>query len=467
MHDSLTGLPNRGLLLDRLGHALAVARRDASTVAVLFADLDRFMLVLESLGHQLGDEMIVAVAARWDQTLRASDTVGRLSADTMACLGGDQFVVLSEGLTSERDAIRIAERMAEALHEPFVVGGEQVFASASIGIALSSANDTPDSLLGDAGAAMERAKERGRGRYELADEAMRTRVGDRLRRENELRRAIEQDELRLHYQPIVSLADHRVIAAEALVRWKHPERGILAPGEFIGLAEGGGLIVPLGSWVLREACRQIALWEQSFGKRLGVPISINVSARQLANAQIVEEVKQAVSESGIDPGHLALEITETVLMEDGDTPVATLEALKQIGTPLVLDDFGTGYSSLSYLGRLPLDVLKLDRSFVAPLGPGGKGREIAAAVVELAHALEMAIVGEGVETEGQLEALQDLGFDLAQGYLFARPMPATEMTDLISAAAGGGTLRTTTPSTPQRRPSTGRGRRIQTSGPCV
>jgi len=440
VHDSLTGLPNRALLLDRLGHALAASRRDGSTVATLLLDLDHFKLVNDSLGHPVGDELLVAVAARLGQALRAADTIGRPGPEIVAHLGGDEFVVLCERLTREHDAIRIAERMVDALRTPFELGGQQVFASASIGIALSSADGTPESQLHDAAAALDRAKERGRARYELFDEAIAARVVDRLQRENELRRAIDQDELRLYYQPIVSVPDRRIVAAEALVRWVHPERGTLAPAEFIELAEESGLILPLGTWVLEEACRQIARWQQRFGDKLPLRVSINVSAHQLAQPEIIDQIERAISEAGADPGRLALEITETVLMEHGEAPVTTLEPLKRLGSPLVLDDFGTGYSSLSYLRRLPIDILKLDQSFVAELGPTGEGRGIVAAILQMAHVLDTTVVAEGVETEEQLQLLAEMGCDLAQGYLFARPMPAHEMTDLLAAAAVGGTL---------------------------
>ena len=445
MHDSLTGLPNRALLLDRLGQALAAIDRDGGAVAILLVNLDHFKLVNDSLGHHVGDELLVAVASRLEEVLRDAGTVGH-PGDSVAHLGGDEFVVLCEGLTRERDAVQVAERVADALRAPFALGGEAVFASASIGIALSSGEGTAEAQLRDAAAAMVRAKERGRARYELFDEAMRARVVNRLHRENELRRAIDEDELRLYYQPIVSVADRRIVGAEALVRWEHPERGVLAPAEFIELAEEGGLILPLGAWVLEEACRRIARWEQSWGDDLPLRVSINVSARQLAQQHFAKAVEQAVQEAGADPTRLALEITETVLMEDGEAPVATLQELKRLGITLGLDDFGTGYSSLSYLQRLPFDTLKLDRSFVAPLGDSDGERNIATAVVEMAHALDMKTVAEGVEDEQQLQVLDHLGCDFAQGYLFARPVPAVEMTNLLEAAAGG-----------TSRSSTGRG----------
>ena len=438
-HDSLTGLPNRALLLDRLGHALAAIDRDGGTVATLLVNLDHFKLVNDSLGHRMGDELLVAVGSRLEEVLRGAGTVGH-AGNSVAHLGGDEFVVVCEGLTRERDAVRVAERLADALRPPFAVGREPVFASASIGIALSSGEGTPEAQLRDAAAAMVRAKERGRARYELFDEAMRARVVNRLHRENELRRAIHEDELRLYYQPIVSVADRRIVGAEALVRWDHPERGVLAPAEFIELAEEGGLILPLGRWVLEEACRQIASWGSRWGDSHPLRVSINVSARQLAQHQFADLVEQAVHRAHADPARLGLEITETVLMEDGDAPVATLQALKRLGVALALDDFGTGYSSLSYLQRLPFDTLKLDRSFVAPLGQSGGERNIATAVVEMAHALDMKVVAEGVEDEEQLQILDDLGCDLAQGYRLARPMPAGEMTSLLEAAAAGDAL---------------------------
>ncbi len=448
MHDSLTGLPNRALLLDRLGHALAALDRDGGAVATLLVNLDHFKLVNDSLGHYVGDELLVAVATRLEEALRGADTVGR-PGYSVAHLGGDEFVVLCVGLTRERDAVGIAERLADAMRAPFAVGGESVFASASIGIALSSGEGTPESQLRDAAAAMDRAKERGRARYELFDEAMRARVVNRLQRENELRRAIDQHELRLYYQPIVSVADRRIVGVEALVRWDHPERGILAPAEFTELAEESGLILPLGRWVLEEACRQTARWGPRFGDKRPLRVSINVSARQLAQQEIAEVVEQAVRQAGADPARLALEITETVLMEDGEATVATLQALKRLGIALVMDDFGTGYSSLSYLQRLPFDTLKLDRSFVAPLAHSVAERNIATAVVDMAHALDMKIVAEGVEDEEQLHVLDGLGCDLAQGYLFARPMPAVEMTNLLAATAGGATLSGSTAPVPE------------------
>lgn len=346
-------------------------------------------------------------------------------------------MILCEGLTSERGATLVAERIGEVLEAPASIGDTQVFASVSIGIALGNASASPDSLLRDAGAAVQRAKERGGARYELFDQALHRRVGDRLQREDALRQAIAHDELRLHYQPIVALVDGRVVGLEALVRWQHPTRGLLAPGEFIELAEESGLIVGLGAWVLRETCRQTALWQRRYASKLELEVSVDISARQLADRQILEHVARAMDEAAIGRGRLALEITETVLMEDDGIAIAALEPLKRLGCRLVLDDFGTGYWSLSYIGRLPLDTLKLDRSFVAPLGPAGEGRAIVAAVTELARALDVTLLAEGIETAQQLVVLRTLGCDLGQGYHFARPLPADDVTRLLDAGHGG------------------------------
>ena len=439
-HDSLTGLPNRALLVDRLGHALGALDREETAVATLLVNLDHYRLVTDNLGHAAGDELLKAVATRLQKVTRFGDTVGRPGRHTLAHLGGDEFVVVCERLRREGDATVIAERIAGALRPPFAVGGEEVHASASIGIALSTGGDSPESQLRDAAAAMARAKERGRARWELFDVAMRARVVDRLQRENELRRAIDQNDLRLYYQPVVSIRDRRLVGAEALVRWDHPARGIVGPGEFIELAEESGLILPLGRWVLEESCRQLARWGSEWGEALPFRLSVNVSARQLSQSDIAAVLEGALREVGVPPERLGLEVTETVLLEDGEASLAALAALKRLGVTLALDDFGTGYSSLSYLQRLPFDTLKLDRSFVAPVARSDPDQKIATAVGQMAHALNMTLVAEGVEDGQQLEVLKSLGCDLAQGSLFARPMPAAEMTNLLVKAAGDGTF---------------------------
>jgi diguanylate cyclase (GGDEF)-like protein len=431
LHDSLTGLPNRTLLLDRLGHALAVSSRHGSKVAVFFADLDNFKVINDDLGHTVGDQLLVAVADRLQKAVRRSDTVGRHSTNTVARLGGDEFVVLCEGLTSERDAIRVAERMTEVLRSPFEFS-ETVFVTASVGIAPASAGATPESLIRDADAAMYMAKERGRDRYEIFDEVMRSRVLGRLHAENELRKAIDADELRLFYQPIVSLSDGRWRGAEALIRWEHPERGLLPPSEFIPLAEESGLILPLGQWVLHEACRQAGRWEAEHQQASELTVTINVAARQLADPGLLDAISTAIDETGIDATRLGIEITESSLLEETTAPVEFLEAIKALGVRLILDDFGTGYSSLSYLQRLPLDMLKLDRSFVTPLGAAPEEWKLVAAVIDMAAALGISMVAEGVETREQQQRLAALGARLAQGYYFAKPMPAEAFSALLA-----------------------------------
>jgi diguanylate cyclase (GGDEF)-like protein len=438
VHDALTGLPNRSLLFDRLGHALARGQRDGSGVAVLFVDLDDFKRVNDSLGHSAGDELLIAVGARFQDALRGADTLARPVSETVARFGGDEFVILCEGLANEHDATQIAERIGAALRQPFVLGSEELFVTASAGVAVAFGSAaTAESLIRDADTAMYAAKGRGGSRYELFDDAMRARVVDRLRREKELRLAIERDELRLVYQPIVALADQRILGIEALVRWDHPERGPIAPADFIPLAEETGLIVPIGRWVLEAACRQAAEWERRQPE--GCPwVSVNLSACQLADAELPQAIARALEDTGVDPRLIALEITETVLMDETEYPVELLEALRELGVRIFLDDFGTGYSSLSYIKRLPLDVLKLDQSFVAGLeSDGGSEDRIVAAVIDMTRALGVDLVVEGVETEAQYSYLRKLGCRFAQGYYFARPTSATEISGLLDARAAG------------------------------
>jgi len=435
LHDPLTGLPNRTLLFDRLAHALAGAKRRGSTVAVVFVDLDDFRLVNESLGHEAGDELLVAVACLLDQVVRGQDTMVRLGEDTLVRFGGDEFVMVCEDVASERDAIAIAQRVTSALGAPLSVAGEQLFVTASTGLTISTNEATPDSVVGEAEAAMGRAKKRGRGRYELFDLAMGASVFNRLHEEHELRQAIERQELRLFYQPIVSVMNAALVGAEALVRWEHPQRGLLEPAEFLPLAEETGLIVPLGRWVLGEACAQAARWQTSRACGLIPRVAVNVSGRQFADGDLVALVADLLMQTGLHPSRLALEITESVLLEGSAAPAAALHELRALGVRVSLDDFGTGYSSLSYLRHLPIDTLKLDRSFIAGLGPQGIDRQIVAAVVQMTRALSMTVVAEGVETEQQLSHLRELGCHLAQGYYFARPMPGAQMTAMLEDAS--------------------------------
>jgi diguanylate cyclase (GGDEF)-like protein/PAS domain S-box-containing protein len=425
LHDPLTGLPNRLLFLDRLGQATERQRRRRDTLtAVLALDLDRFKLVNESLGHRAGDELLAAAAPRLRQTVRSSDTVARFS--------GDEFGILLEDITGEQDAIDMAERIAGVFTRPFVLDGTEHFVTVSIGIALAEGGERAEDLLRDADAAMHRAKERGRARYELFDEALRGRALQRLRVENDLRRALERDELTLHYQPLVSLPNRAMVSVEALVRWDHPERGRISPLDFIPVAEENGLIEPIGRWVLEHACRQAAEWYGERPDAAPLTMSVNLSAAQVANRGLPETVATALRVSGLDPACLALELTESMLVGDNEELSETLVALKALGVRLVLDDFGTGYSSLSYLTRLPLDALKVDRSFVDGLGTESRDTAVTEAIVAMSRALSLRVVGEGAETAQQVAELARLGCDLVQGFHFSRPVPAAEITRMLA-----------------------------------
>jgi diguanylate cyclase (GGDEF)-like protein/PAS domain S-box-containing protein len=423
LHDTLTGLPNRALFLDRLGLALRRTERRSGSVAVLFCDLDRFKVVNDSLGHDAGDRLLVDVAGRIVTALRPADTVARF--------GGDEFTILCEDIAGEIEAATIAQRIVDVFRDPFLLEDGEVFLATSVGIAIARGNDDrAEDLIRDADAAMYRAKERGKGRYEIFDEAMRADAVARLETESALRRAVERGELRLHYQPEVDLATGAVRGFEALVRWDHPARGLLGPNAFIPLAEETGLIVPIGEWVLREAATEAARWATASSEPL--TLSVNLSARQLAQQDLVAMVRRAMAETGIDPATLCLEITESAVMESGSATTAQLRALKSLGIRLAIDDFGTGFSSLAHLRRYPVDVLKIDGTFVAGLGHEPQDASIAAAVISLAHALGLDTVAEGVETEEQLTILRSLGCDLGQGYLFGRPAPIDETVQLLA-----------------------------------
>jgi diguanylate cyclase (GGDEF)-like protein/PAS domain S-box-containing protein len=418
LQDPLTGLPNRALFLDRLALALRRKERHGRTVAVLFIDLDRFKAVNDTLGHFAGDLLLVAVAERLGRVLRPGDTIARL--------GGDEFAVVCEGLVGPAGAEEIAIRILNSLAAPVLVEGQEVIASASIGIAVSEPAATPDTLLRDADTAMYEAKDAGRNRFHVFDPASRARTLARLRRAEELRLALDRFELRLCYQLEVDLAEETTTGVEALVRWQHPTLGLLPPSEFIDVAEETGLVVPLGDWVLREACRELARRDPKANPG-GLRLSVNLSARQLGVPELVDTVRDVLAETGLDPSRLCLEITESVLMDDVVSSIEALLDLKDLGVRLAIDDFGTGYSSLSYLRRFPVDVVKLDRSFIAGLGVDPAATAIVAAVVNLAHALGIVVVAEGVETEAQLVALRALRCDRAQGYYWNRPLPADEL----------------------------------------
>jgi diguanylate cyclase (GGDEF)-like protein/PAS domain S-box-containing protein len=422
-HDALTGLPNRGLFLDRLEMTLARLGRDPGLAAVLVLDLDRFKEVAERFGDDAVDRLLVAVAGRLRSILRPSDTVSRF--------GSDEFAVLCPDLGHERDAVRLAERVSAGLTTPFAVGGQEIVVSASIGIALSGPRTRrADSLLFDADAAMQRAKQRGGGIYELFDEAVRAQLIERLELERALRRAVDADELRVLYQPIVSLKEGRLVGVEALARWEQPGRGLLLPAELIGFAEETGLIVPVGAYVLEEACRQAARWRAG-GRPLPPTMHVNLSPRQFGEPHLVDLVAGALADTGTDPDRLCLEVTERALAANPASAATTLKRLSALGVRVSVDDFGTGYSSLASLQYLPISSLKIDRSFVARLDLDPEDDAMVAAVIGLAHTLGLAVIAEGVETPRQLAKLDELGCDYAQGYLFARPETAGRVGELL------------------------------------
>ncbi|MDP8969251.1 MAG: EAL domain-containing protein [Actinomycetota bacterium] len=419
LHDSLTGLPNRELFVDRLDQALRRLERRDACLAVLFVDLDRFKLVNDSLGHAAGDQVLVAVAARLRAVLRPHDTIARF--------GGDEFTILCEDLTEQEAVHDIARRILDAVAAAESVDGQKVFLSASVGVAVSASGDVAgEVLLRDADSAMYRAKERGRNRHEVFNQVLRARTVARLEKANDLRRALGDRELRVFYQPVVRLNDEAVEQVEALVRWQHPELGLVGPREFIDVAEESGLVVPLGAWVLEEACRQLIAFQTPPG-HTPLELAVNLSARQLAVGEVIDSVSGVLTDTGLEPSRLCLEITENVLMEDVESSIEALLGLKALGVRLAIDDFGTGYSSLSYLRRFPVDVVKIDRSFVTGVGVDPAAEAIVVAVNNLSHALGLTVVAEGVETREQLVALRALGCDRAQGYYWSPPVTAQEL----------------------------------------
>jgi diguanylate cyclase (GGDEF)-like protein/PAS domain S-box-containing protein len=425
-HDSLTGLPNRALFADLLARSLGRAQRRADyRFAVLFIDLDRFKVVNDSLGHSVGDELLRAMTRRITRCVRPGDTVARL--------GGDEFTILVDDIGNASDATRVADRVQHELTQPFNLSGQEAFTSASIGIALSASGyEEVDDLLRDADIAMYRAKALGKARYEVFDTAMHQRAKALLELETDLRRAIERNEFRLYYQPMVSLATGRIAGFEGLVRWQHPQRGLIGPAAFVPIAEETGLIIPIGRWVLGEACRQMRQWQERFPGMHDLTISVNLSGKQFAQARLVEDVNRALTESGVAPGRLRLEITESAVMENAPSAMAMIDQLRALNVKIDIDDFGTGYSSLSYLQRFSLDTLKIDRSFVSNIGSDrGENAEIVRTIVTLAHHLGMDAVAEGVETPEQLQTLRELGCGSVQGFLFAEPVSEEEADRLL------------------------------------
>lgn len=425
-HDALTGLPNRILFLDRLDHALLRAGRRKGSVAVLFLDLDGFKAVNDDLGHEAGDELLVDAARQLEECLRPEDTVARL--------GGDEFTILLEEIEDVSDAVFVATRLVERFQQPFVLRDQEIFITSSVGIALSGegALESRD-LLRNADLAMYRAKNNGKSRYEIFNSEYDEPALGRLELETALRKVVESNQLRVHYQPMVCMTSGNVVALEALVRWEHPERGLMKAGEFVPMSERSGLVVTIGSWVLEEACRQLRAWQDASPAETPPLIWVNLSARQFQRADIVTEVAQLLTKYNIKPACLGLEITESMLVEDVDMAAAVLHALKALGVQLSIDDFGTGYASLSYLRRFPFDTLKIDQSFVADLADHDNAA-IVRAIIMLAHAIGRNVIAEGVETTEQFIDLRELGCEVGQGYYFAKPLPAEEV-DLMLAGS--------------------------------
>ncbi|MDH5197998.1 MAG: EAL domain-containing protein, partial [Gemmatimonadota bacterium] len=430
VHDVLTGLPNRALFETLLDRSIGrLRRRREYRFAVLFLDLDRFKVINDSLGHLMGDEFLVEVSRRLVRCVRPEDTVARL--------GGDEFTILLDDVEGPEDAVRVAERIQAELTNPVELRGHETYTSASIGIALSDGRyQAPEEVLRDADIAMYRAKSRGRARYEVFDVDMHREALDQLTLETDLRHALERRQFRLVFQPIVDSATGRLAGLEALLRWDHPERGVVPPGTFIRLAEETGLITAIGEWVLWEACRQVQRWQPLLAPGSDpLPVSVNLSARQFADARLVDMVATALAVTGLSAQALKLEITESVLMDHADTSIQMLDRLKALGVQIQVDDFGTGYSSLGYLHRFPIDALKVDASFVSRLEADPENREIVKTIVALAKNLRMAVVAEGVESAGQRTFLNGLGCESMQGFLFAGPLTPTEVEDLLRAGS--------------------------------
>jgi diguanylate cyclase (GGDEF)-like protein len=427
LHDALTGLPNRSLFTERLRHAMRrAARHPDDLFAVLFLDLDRFKDVNDNLGHFAGDELLRAVARRLEACIRPEDTVARLS--------GDEFAILLESITDTSDAGRVAERIEEALSFPINLAGAEVTTSASMGIVTSSmAHDQPEQLLRSADMAMYRAKAAGRARYEMFDRAMHTDALERLRLETDLRRAVELGEFLLHYQPLVSLRTGRVTGLEALVRWQHPDKGLVPPSDFIAVAEETGLIVPIGKWVLFEACRQITEWQAAHPRDEPLTIGVNLSVKQFSQPDLVDQIRSALEVTGAPAASLRLEITESAIIDKGRAAISILSRIRELGVQVYLDDFGTGYSSLSYLHGLPIDAIKIDRAFVSSMDTDDKHLRLVRTILTLAEIVGVRAEAEGISTSEQLRELRSLNCEQGQGYLFSAPIPREAVDEVLRA----------------------------------
>ena len=413
--DNLTGLPNRQLLLNRIEHNLERAkRRPDFWFGVLHIGLDRFKVVNESLGHEMGDILLAGFAQTLENTVRPTDSVARM--------GGDEFSLMLEDITDVSSTLRVVERIQSRLSVPFQIGGHEVYTDLSIGIAVQEGQyDRGEQILRDANIAMHRAKEQGGGGYVVFDPAMHEEAVRRLRLELELRKAVEHGQFQALFQPVRELAGGRMDGLEALVRWNHPDWGLVSPGEFIPVAEGTGMIREIGRWMIRESTRQLALWKEEFGRVAPDWVAVNLSARQLGDDGLVTEVRDALDEAGLAPASLKLEITESAVMADTERAFRTLHALKELGVQLCLDDFGTGYSSLSYLHDLPVDHLKIDRSFVQGADLSERSGSFVDTIIQLSHNLDLGVIAEGIETPDQEATVRELGADWGQGFLYARP----------------------------------------------
>jgi diguanylate cyclase (GGDEF)-like protein/PAS domain S-box-containing protein len=429
LHDPLTGLPNRALLLDRIGRSIhRVMRSPGECFAVIFFDLDHFKVINDSLGHAAGDQLLIAVSKRLESVLRAGDTLSRSEDDHLARLGGDEFVALLDSVRSPADAVRVADRLQQAMALPFHLGGHEVFASASFGVAISGEQcQSPEDILRDADTALYAAKSGGRGMHCVFDPQMHATALQRLLLESELRVAIEKNQLRLMYQPVQSLKTGQLVEVEALVRWDHPERGTVSPADFIPLAEETGLIRPIGYWALHQACAQLKQWQSTVPELADLKVAVNVSGHQFGRSVMPDEVDRVLKETGLAPGNLKLEITETTIMDHAGRAMGEMQALRDKGVQFHLDDFGTGYSSLSHLHRMPIAALKIDRSFVAGMAGNKTGTSIVQAIVLLARSLEMQVITEGVEDQTQADFLRGLGCDYAQGYFYSQALTSDEL----------------------------------------
>ncbi|HEY7961489.1 MAG TPA: EAL domain-containing protein [Solirubrobacteraceae bacterium] len=429
-HDPVTNLPNRALFVERVRHAIGRARREDRELGVMFLDIDDFKTINDSLGHGAGDTALIDVAMRLADSVRSSDTAARF--------GGDEFVVLLEDLEGAPMAVEVAERILEDLRQPLMVAGKELVVRGSIGISILDGSSTAnaDELIRDADAAMYIAKRDGKGGYRLFEPEMHAGVLARLELRADLQRALESGQFELHYQPIVRLQDSRVVGMEALLRWQHPERGLVVPGDFIPFAEETGLIVPIGRWVLREACRQAVSIQRLWSGGPDFYMCVNLSVKQLQHSDVIADVRDALAESGLQPDCLTLEITESMLIDDPEIAIVKLTELRSLGVRIAMDDFGTGYSSLSYLGRFPVDVIKMDRSFLRP-DSSREAVDLSSAVVALGSSLALEVVAEGIELDEQLERLRDLGCELGQGFHFAHPMESGRVLDYLAGTSAG------------------------------